>query len=76
MGVAMLGQLVAAALAAGVDPATPFAAVQHGWTPQQRVCRTTVAEAPTALAACGIEAPAVMVIGAVAALQLEGTASP
>jgi uroporphyrin-III C-methyltransferase/precorrin-2 dehydrogenase/sirohydrochlorin ferrochelatase len=76
MGVAMLGQLVPAALAAGVDPATPFAAVQHGWTPQQRVCRTTLAEAPTALAACGIEAPAVMVIGAVAALQLEGTASP
>lgn len=70
MGVAALPDLVASALAAGADPQTPVAIIERGCTPQQRVVRTTLAAAPAAAVLHDVQAPAVIVIGAVAALAL------
>jgi len=67
MGVASLGALVDEALAAGVDAGTPAAVVEDATLPTQRVTRATVAELPSAAAAVGVRAPAVVVLGAVAA---------
>lgn len=67
MGVATLGELVDEALAAGVDPGTPAAVVEDATLPSQRVTRASVAELPAAAAAAGVRAPAVVVLGAVAA---------
>jgi uroporphyrinogen III methyltransferase / synthase len=66
MGVATRAAVAARLLAAGMDPATPVVAVQWGTRPDQVSRRTTLAE----LGATPVEAPAVLVIGAVAGLDL------
>lgn len=71
MGVARLPELVQQALAAGVSGTTPFAVVERGWLPGQRVVRADLAGAPQAVAAAGVGAPAVMVIGGVAGLRFD-----
>ena len=68
MGVAHLAEHAASLVAAGTDPSTPLAVVEQGSTPQQRVTRATLAEAADACAAAGVRSPAVIVVGAVAAL--------
>jgi uroporphyrin-III C-methyltransferase len=74
MGVRSLGAIVAQALAAGADPGTPVAIVENGSTPQQRVTRARLEEAAQVAAARGVQSPAVVVIGHVAAEGLlEGT---
>ncbi|GHH69286.1 uroporphyrinogen-III C-methyltransferase [Promicromonospora soli] len=74
MGVRSLGAIVAQALAAGADPGTPVAIVENGSTPQQRVTRARLEEAAQVSAARGVQSPAVVVIGHVAAEGLlEGT---
>lgn len=74
MGVRSLGAIVAQSLAAGADPATPVAIVENGSTPQQRVTRARLEEAAQVAAARGVQSPAVVVIGHVAAEGLlEGT---
>jgi siroheme synthase len=50
----------------GLDPKTPVAVVERASTDQQRVLRCTLAE----LGERSVSAPAVLVIGAVAALDL------
>jgi uroporphyrinogen III methyltransferase/synthase len=70
MGVATRAE-VAGALVAGGRPAdTPVAVVEWGTTPRQRVARTTLG----ALAALDVHAPAAIVIGPVAALDLDWAA--
>ena len=66
MGVATRAAVAERLLAAGMDPATPVVAVQWGTRPDQRSSRTTLA----GLGATPVEAPAVLVIGAVAGLDL------
>jgi uroporphyrinogen III methyltransferase / synthase len=66
MGVATRAAVADRLLAAGMDPVTPVVAVQWGTRPDQRSRRTSLAE----LGATPVEAPAVLVIGAVAGLDL------
>jgi len=67
MGVAVLADLTAQAVAAGVDPATPAAVVENGTLPTQRVTRAPIGEIAARAAEVGVRAPAVVVLGQVAA---------
>ncbi|WP_298457383.1 uroporphyrinogen-III C-methyltransferase [uncultured Cellulomonas sp.] len=67
MGVSVLPDIAAAALAEGADPATPVAVVENGATPQQRVTRAPLHAIAEQARRVGVRAPAVIVIGAVAA---------
>lgn len=67
MAVASLSEICAAAIGVGVDPHLPVAVIENGSTPDQRVTHATVATAASVAAAVGVRAPAVVVIGAVAA---------
>ncbi len=67
MGVETLASIVQAVEAAGLDPATPLAAVMDAGMPTQQVVRTTLAQILAAGVPPGLRAPAVVVIGAVAA---------
>lgn len=66
MGVAALPGLVARALSEGAPADRPVAIVERGHAPDQRVTRTTLAQAPAAATAAGVRNPAVIVIGDVA----------
>jgi uroporphyrinogen III methyltransferase/synthase len=66
MGVATRGAIAERLLRGGLDPDTPVAAVTWGTRPEQRTTRTTLG----ALGATELRAPSVIVIGAVAALDL------
>ena len=71
MGVAQRAAIAAELIAGGLDPATPVAAVRSATTPDEVVARCRLDE----LAATPIEAPAVIVIGAVAAMRLRRPAT-
>lgn len=71
MGVERLERTVASLLTHGLDPATPAAAVQNGSTAGERVVRATLDQLAEAVAADGLTAPAVVVVGAVAGLDLD-----
>lgn len=66
MGVAHRSSIAQALIEEGRSPGTPVAVVEWGATPRQRVQRATLAD----LGALDIEAPAVLVIGQVAGLDL------
>jgi len=66
MGVAHRADIAARLLGGGLSPDTPVAAVQWGTRPEQRSQRSTLAGLGTA----EIASPAVIVIGATAALDL------
>ena len=72
MGVARRAAIAAELIEGGLDPATPVAVVERASTPEERVQRATVGE----LSAMTVAAPAVIVIGAVAALDLVGVTAP
>ncbi|WP_370449936.1 uroporphyrinogen-III C-methyltransferase [Cellulomonas sp. PhB143] len=75
MGVAVLGRIVAQALAAGAVAGTPVAIVENGSTERQRTVRGSLGEIVAAAAAAGVRSPAVIVMGGVAAEDLlEGDA--
>ena len=67
MAVASLGEICAAAVAAGVDAALPVAIVENGSVAGQRVTRADLATAGRRAVEVGVRAPAVVVLGAVAA---------
>jgi len=67
MGVERRGAIATQLLRGGLSGDTPAAAVMHAWTSKQRVLRTTL----DALGEIDVEAPAVIVIGAVAALSAQ-----
>ena len=69
MGMTTRGAIAEALLRGGRSPDTPVAVIERGTTPAERVARTTLA----GLADVELGAPAVIVVGPVAAL---GTASP
>lgn len=66
MGVARRAEIAGRLLAAGLAPGTPVAATTWGTRPEQRTVRTTLA----GLGSAPVESPAVMVVGAVAGLDL------
>lgn len=67
MGVRTLPAIAEALVAGGLDPATPAAVVADAARPSQEVVRGTVSTIDAVATAAGIGAPAVAVIGAVAA---------
>ncbi|MEW6477537.1 MAG: uroporphyrinogen-III C-methyltransferase [Actinomycetota bacterium] len=66
MGVAKREEIARRLMAGGLGADTPVAAITWGTRPEQHTCRTTLGR----LAGEEIESPAVMLIGAVAALDL------
>lgn len=71
MGVGQIAQITAHLLAAGRKADTPAAAIQWGSSEQQRVVRSNLQDLAVAIAEAGLAAPAVIVIGEVAALHDE-----
>ncbi len=74
MGRAHLGQIAEQLIAAGRDPATPAACIQSATTADQRVTRASLSTIAEAADRDGLQAPVVIVIGEVAALDVGGTA--
>ncbi|RDI73594.1 uroporphyrinogen-III C-methyltransferase [Gaiella occulta] len=70
MGAATAGLVTRRLLQAGRAADTPAAAVQEATLAGQREVRSTLAALPDAIAADGLRAPLVLVIGAVAALDV------
>jgi len=68
MGLAQVARFRDELVAAGLDPNLPAAAIAHGTTPDQRVCRATLASLPETVGAAGLTAPVLLVIGRVVAL--------
>ena len=60
-----LPDLVAKALAAGLDPATPAVAVAHATRTDERVIGATIAELPALLSTDAPKGPIVLMIGRV-----------
>ena len=74
MGVSRIAALAEGLLAAGADPETPAAVVECGWSADQRTTRSALAGLTAACTARAVASPAVVVIGAVAALADDPTA--
>ena len=70
-----LPELVATAVQAGLDAATPAVAVERATRPGERVIAATIAELPARLAAEPPSGPVVVMIGRVFAQYLETAAS-
>ena len=68
MGVAQCAEIAAALLRGGLAPTTPAAAIQSAHTPRQRAHATTLAYLAADVRALGFAAPAILVVGQVAAL--------
>jgi uroporphyrin-III C-methyltransferase/precorrin-2 dehydrogenase/sirohydrochlorin ferrochelatase len=76
MGAATLPAIASGLLAAGMDPATPVAVVERGWLPDQRTTAAPLGRIRHLAASRLPRAPAVVVVGAVAALADEWLVSP
>ena len=70
-----LPELVATAVAAGLDPATPAVAVERATRADERVVAATIAELPARLAAAPPSGPLVVMIGRVFADYLKSAAT-
>ncbi|HEX7802291.1 MAG TPA: siroheme synthase CysG [Pseudoxanthomonas sp.] len=68
MGVAGLEKVRERLLLAGVAPHLPFALVENGSRPQQRVITGTLASLPESARHHGVQSPALLILGEVAAL--------
>ncbi|MFA0923120.1 uroporphyrinogen-III C-methyltransferase [Xanthomonas fragariae] len=68
MGVAGLGDIQQRLLQAGRAPTTPFALVENGSRPQQRVITGTLANLAASAQQHAVHAPALLILGEVAAL--------
>ncbi len=75
MGVGRLGAIATTLTQAGLDPVTPLAVIQWGTTSRQRTVRSTLSQAEADVAAAGLGAPAIIVVGAVAGLADAGLAA-
>ena len=70
MGVAGLAGFRDRLLAHGRDAGTPFALVENGSRPEQRVVTGTLAELPELAALHAVQSPALLILGEVAALAV------
>ena len=75
MGVSHAAQIAQALIDGGRAPDTPAAAISAAHTPRQRHLRATLATLPALLVAHGIQSPAILVIGEVAALGADALAT-
>lgn len=69
MGISNLTQIVAGLCRAGLDPATPAAAIERGFSDVQRSAMSPVGELPAEVRRLDICSPAVVVIGDVVAVS-------
>lgn len=76
MGVGRLEAIVDALVAGGRDPSTPCAVIEQASTPAQRVVEAPLADIARVSRDAGIEAPALLVVGDVAALRERLALSP
>ena len=74
MGVANLGPICAELVAQGLAPDTPAAVIADAWLPTMQTVRAKVTDIAERAKQAGIHAPAIAVIGAVAAQELPVTA--
>ena len=74
MGVARAGAIAQALLAAGFDGETPFAIVENGTRPEQRVLRGRLEALPRAAEEAAVRSPAMLFVGRAAALHSPGNA--
>ena len=70
MGLQRLPQIAAGLLAGGLPPATPAAVLSGGNAPHPAAVRASLGEITDAARAAGVEAPAVIVVGDVAGMEL------
>ena len=70
MGLQRLPQIAAGLLAGGLPPATPAAVLSGGNAPHPAAVRASLGEIAAAARAAGVEAPAVIVVGGVAGMEL------
>ncbi|MDR5754088.1 MULTISPECIES: uroporphyrinogen-III C-methyltransferase [unclassified Caballeronia] len=70
MGMRRLADIVAALIAAGLDPQTPAAAIEAATRPEQRHLLAPLEKLPDAVKAAALGAPAIVVIGSVAGLGI------
>ncbi|MCY1186866.1 Siroheme synthase [compost metagenome] len=68
MGVAKLGEIRDQLLAGGMAADTPVAMIENASLPEQRECRSDLASMSDDACAFGLKSPAILVIGAVAAV--------
>ncbi|MGK9169529.1 uroporphyrinogen-III C-methyltransferase [Inquilinus limosus] len=69
MAIKHIARIAAHLIEGGRSPGEPVAVISRATTPQQRVLETTLARAAEDVAAQGIEAPAVVVVGEVVRLR-------
>ena len=67
MGVGLLAEHATQLIAAGAHPATPVAVIESATLATQRTTRDTLAGIAESVRAAGVQAPAVIVVGSVAA---------
>lgn len=72
MGLEALPRIVGGLLEAGMDPQTPAALVENGTLPSQRCCRAPLASLAERAAELDIHSPALILVGPVCALSLDG----
>jgi len=68
MGVSSLDRLRDKLIGHGRSPATPFAIVENGTRPEQRVVVGTLADLPELARLHGVGAPSLLIVGEVASL--------
>lgn len=76
MGMGRLARIAEALIAGGRPAGQPAAAIQWGTTPRQRRVSATLATLADACAGAGVGSPAVVVVGDVAGLGLDGATGP
>jgi uroporphyrinogen III methyltransferase/synthase len=69
MGISKLEEIVASLIDNGKPPDTPAAVVHRASTPQQRTVEAPLSELPAAVRRQGLEAPALVLVGAVVRLR-------
>ncbi|GAA4487225.1 uroporphyrinogen-III C-methyltransferase [Microbacterium panaciterrae] len=72
MGILNLPSIATGLVGAGMDPQTPAAIVEQGWTPRQRTTFADLAGIGAQAALAGVVSPAVVVIGEVVRLARGG----
>jgi uroporphyrin-III C-methyltransferase len=69
MAIKHLGVIAGRLIAAGRQASEPVAVISEATTPRQRVLETTLGESAAAVAAAGLEPPAIVVLGEVVRLR-------
>ncbi len=68
MGLERVAEVTTNLIAAGLDAATPAAAIASGTTPARRICVTTLSDLPQRVADARLRSPVLLVIGRVVSL--------